>query len=72
MRQIGKGWAWEIEEGLCHWAEPAPYRLRRRGQPSDEAKMRQVTIIKSTDYNRMVRRLKEIDGTGRQPGEEAR
>ena len=38
-------YAWKLDCGLCHWAEPDRLRLQLSGKPSPEAKIVRVELI---------------------------
>lgn len=56
--KTGRGWAWQLEEGLCHWVEPTKERLTRKDKPSPEAKPVFVRIVKEADYRRLLKQAK--------------
>lgn len=53
--RTGRAWAWEIDSGLCYWAEPEPSELTRYKAPSPEAKVVRVRIIKESDYQKLIK-----------------
>lgn len=52
----GRGWAWQFDFGLGHWATPTKSKLTERGLPSPEAKPVMVRLIKEGDYRKLVAR----------------
>ena len=52
-----RAFAWELPDGLCRWAESESGFLLNH-EPSSEAKMREVVILKRTDYIRLRRLAK--------------
>jgi hypothetical protein len=51
----GRGYAWECDFGLCHWAEPTVAQLKRSPKPSPEAKPVATRIIRESDYRKMLK-----------------
>jgi len=56
---VGRGWAWELKEGPCYWAEPTLGSLKYRPKPSTEAKPIRVVIIRAQDYRKLLKMSKD-------------
>ena len=50
---VGKGWAWQCDFGLCHWAAPTREKLLRDGKPTPEAKAISVRIVPTKQYRKL-------------------
>lgn len=55
------GKAWEFDGGLCRWAEPDANRLDD-SKPSPEARKVSVRIVRTRDYNRLLRAWRQMHG----------
>jgi hypothetical protein len=49
----GRGYAWLLREGLCHWATSDPMELEAEGKPSPEARIVAVRIVRETDWRKL-------------------
>ena len=48
-------YAWECRFGLCKWAKPTKDGLEIDPKPSPEARAVRVTIVKTTDFKKLMK-----------------
>ncbi|MCM3901041.1 MAG: hypothetical protein ND866_04985 [Pyrinomonadaceae bacterium] len=57
--KVGRGWAWECDFGLCHWAEATrDHLVGSPDKPSPEAKPVAVVLVKRSDWLSLVGKKK--------------
>lgn len=58
LRDIGRGYAWRVGGGMCHWAMPSKQRLVDvLDKPSPEARIVPVAIVPMATWRRVKRAL---------------
>lgn len=53
LSRTGRGYAFELGEGLCNWAFPSAYDDDADKLPSPEAQVVSVRILKESDFRKL-------------------
>lgn len=49
-----RAWTWQMDDGLCYWAQPRRDTLLAEGKPSPEAKPVLVRLVPEVELRRLL------------------
>jgi len=56
---VGRGWAWQCDFGMCHWAKHSRKDLVSGRKPSTEAKLVAVRLVPEAVFRALVKKAGE-------------